>query len=250
MPAARWSWRTVTYLNDMHNQKKSGRGCLFWGGIIAAVLFLFLLLAVYGTYRYFKHMILAWTDTKPLPAPALRLSHAEVTNLQQRVHAWDDGLKRDQIVGPLTLTADEVNALVAAEAETNGPPARLFFSFNSNQVQAQMSVPLNGMFGHWLDGRYLNGSGDFALSLHEGNLALRVKSLAVKGRPLPERFMQSLRAENFAEGWTNDPDLDAAIGKFQEIKIEEGKLMVIPKAHGPQSESQPELNLEKTNVVK
>jgi hypothetical protein len=191
-------------------------------------------------------MIAEWTDTKPLPAAVVQLSHSEVTNLQQRVHAWDEGLKHNQAVGPLTLSADEINALIVADAPTNGLPTRLFFSFNSNQVQAQLSVPLNGMFGHWLDGRYLNGSGDFAVLLHDGNLALRVKSLAVKGRPLPENFLQSLRAENFAEGWTNNPDLSAAIGKFQEIKIESGKLIVIPKA----SETQPEPKLEQGDVVK
>jgi hypothetical protein len=234
----------------MYTEKKSGRGCLFWGGIIAAALFLFLLLAVYGTYHYVKGMIAEWTDTKPLAAPMAQLSHSEVTNLQQRVHAWDDGLKHNKAVGPLTLTADEINALIAAEIRTNGPPARFFFSFNSNQVQAQLSVPLNGMFGHWLDGRYLNGSGNFAVSLHDGNLALRVKSLAVKGRALPENFMQPLRVQNFAEGWTNDPNLSAAIGRFQEIKIEEGKLIVIPKTHELKSEPQTELKLEKSDAVK
>lgn len=234
----------------MTAEKKSGRGCLFWGGIIAAVLFLFILFAVYGTYRYLRHLVLTWTDTKPLPAPALTLSHSEVTNLQQRVHAWDDGLKHNQAVGPLTLTADEVNALIAADTRTSGPPTRLYFSFNSNHVQAQLSVPLNGMFGHWLDGRYLNGSGNFAVSLHDGNLALRVKSLAVKGRPLPGKFMQPLRAQNFAGSWTNDPNLSDVMGKFQEIKIEDGKLMVIPKKREVPTNTQPELNLEKTNAMK
>jgi len=232
----------------LSTEKKSGRGCLFWGGIVAAVLFLFLLFAVYGTYRYSKRLIVKWTDTKPWPAPALQFSHSEITNLQQRVHLWDEGLKHNEAVGPLTLTAGEANALVAAESKTSGPPARLFFSFNSNHVQAQMSVPLDGMFGHWLDGRYLNGSGNFAVSLHDGNLALHVKSLAVKGKPLPEKFMRSLRAKNFAEGWTNDPDLSGAIEKFQEIKIEDGKLIVIPKTHGPQPE--PEQKLEKSDAVK
>src|SRR5262245_37311381 len=115
----------------MYTEKKSGRGCLFWFGIVAAVLFLFLLLAVYGTYRYVRNLIVKWTDTKPLPAPAVVLSHSEVTNLQQRLHVWDEGLKRNQAVGALTLSADEINALIAERIRTNGPPARLFFSFNS-----------------------------------------------------------------------------------------------------------------------
>jgi hypothetical protein len=229
----------------MNAEKKSGRGCLFWGGIIAAALFVFILLGIYGTYCYTKHLIAAWTDTKPLPTPALQLSHSEVTNLQQRVHAWNDGLKHNQPVGLLTLSADEINALIAADIPTNGPRPQLFFSFNSNQVQAQLSVPLNGVFGHWLDGRYLNGSGNFAVSLHDGNLRLGVESLSVKGRPLPEKFLEGLRTQNFAQSWTNDPNLNEAIGKFREIKIEDGKLTVIPKVQ----QSQPQPQLEKTNAV-
>jgi hypothetical protein len=236
----------------MYNEKKSGRGCLFWGGIIAAVLFLFTLFAVYGTYRYFKHLVVEWTDTKPLPAPTVQLSHSEITNLQLRVRTWDKAIKHNQEAGPLTLSANEINALIAEESKSNGTPARLFFSFNSNQVQAQLSVPMDVMIGHWLDGRYLNGSGNFGVSLQEGHLSLHVKSLAVKGRPLPENFMQPLRAQNFAEGWTNDPNLTEAIGKFKEIKIEDGKLIVIPKPREPEPAPKPEAEptLEKNGAGK
>ncbi|HWC58723.1 MAG TPA: hypothetical protein VHC44_03445, partial [Verrucomicrobiae bacterium] len=203
---------------QMYTEKKSGRGCLFWGGITAAILFLLLLFAGYGTYRYVKWLIAEYTDTKPLPAPAVLLSHSEITNLQQRVHSWDDAIKHNRAAGPLTLSAEEINALIAGKAKTNGPPARLFFSFESNQVQAQLSVPTDGLIGHWLDGRYLNGSGNFDVSLHDGHLLLRVQSLAVKGRPLPENFMQPLRGENFADSWTNDPDFNEAVGNLEEIK--------------------------------
>jgi hypothetical protein len=228
----------------MNTEKKSGRGCLFWGGIVAAILFLFFLLSVYGAYRYVKWVIAEYTDTKPLPAPAIQLSHSEITNLQQRVRSWDDAIKHNRDAGPLTLSAADINALIAEKASTNGPPARLFFSFNSNQVQAQLSVPTDGLIGHWLDGRYLNGSGNFDVALHDGNLSLRVHSLAVKGKPLPESFMQPLREQNFAEGWTNDPDLSQAIGKFQELKIENGKVTIIPKPREPE----PEPKLEKTDA--
>jgi hypothetical protein len=230
----------------MNTEKKSGRGCLFWFGIAAAVLLLFMLLAVYGTYRYVKWVINEYTDTKPLPAPALQLSHAEVTNLQQRVRLFDDAIKHNQPTEPLTLTTEEINALIAEKAGSNRGPARLFFSFNSNQVQAQLSVPTDGWLWHWLDGRYLNGSGNFDVSLHDGNLSLKVKSLEVKGRPLPENFMQPLRQNNFADGWTNDPDFTEVVKKLQEIKIENGKVTVIPKPR----EAEPAPKLEKNDAGK
>jgi len=222
-------------------QKKSGRGCLFWGGIIAAILFLFVLLTVYAGFRYVKGVVAEYTDTKPVEVPALHLSGAEITNLQQRVHVFNQAIKDNRPVAPLFLSADEINALIANEAKSNRSPVCLYFSFNSNQVQAQLSLPTDGFGLRMLKGRYLNGSGDFAVSLHEGRLMVKVTSLSVKGRPLPEKFMQSMRMQNFADGWTNDVDFNAALAKLEEIKIEEGRLVVIPK---PQ-EAQPEPKLEK-----
>jgi hypothetical protein len=227
-------------------QKRSGHGCLFWGGIVAAVLFLILLLTAYAGFRYFKGMINRYTDTKPLEAPALRLSSAEITNLQQRIHSFDGAIKSNNAVAPLILSAEEINALIANEAKSNASPARLYFSFNSNQVQAQLSVPTDGFGVRMLRGRYFNGSGEFAVSLHDGRLLVNVKSLSVKGRPLPENFMQPLREQNFADGWTNDVNFTTAIAKLEEIKIENGKLIVIPKPH----DAQPEPKLEKSEPAK
>ena len=225
----------------MNAEKKTGHGCLFWGGIIAAILFLFLLLAAYGTFRYFKHLVVEYTDTKPLPAPVVQLSGAEITNLQQRIHGFDQAIKNDKPVEPLSLSADEVNALIAKEAKSNASPARLYFSFNSNQVQAQLSLPTDGTGVRMLKGRYFNGSGEFAVSLQNGRLNVNVKSLSVKGRPLPENFMVQIRQQNFADGWTNDVNFNQAIAKLEEIKIEDNKLIVIPKPH----EAKPEPKLEK-----
>ena len=225
----------------MTGEKKTGRGCLFWGGISAAILFLLLLLAAYGTFRYFKHLVVEYTDTKPLPAPVVQLSGAEITNLQQRIRGFDQAIKSDKPVEPLSLSADEVNALIANEAKSNASPARLYFSFNSNQVQAQLSLPTDGTGVRMLKGRYFNGSGEFAVSLQNGRLNVNVKSLSVKGRPLPENFMVQIRQQNFADAWTNDVNFNQAIAKLEEIKIENNKLIVIPKP----PEAKPEPKLEK-----
>ncbi|HXT12417.1 MAG TPA: hypothetical protein VN873_12710 [Candidatus Angelobacter sp.] len=214
-------------------QQKKGRGCLFWGGIVAAVLLLLALLTGYSVYRYVKKLVAEYTDTKPMEIPAVTLSQAEITNLQQRVNDFDVALKKNQATKPLTLTAEELNALIAYATRTNPTPVRLYFSFTNNSVQAMLSLPtdeLGKRLGfRMLRGRYFNGSGDFAVSLHDGRLSLTVKSLFVKGRPLPEKFMANIRSENFADSWTNDVQLTQALAKLQEVKVEDGKLIVIPK---------------------
>ncbi|HEX4263793.1 MAG TPA: hypothetical protein VH597_05590 [Verrucomicrobiae bacterium] len=211
-------------------EKPRRHGCLFWGGIIAGILLLLALLAGYSGYRYIRHLVYTYTDTKPLEMPTVQMSGTEITNLQKRVQNFDTALKANKSVEPMILTADEINALIADATKSNSPtPVRLYFSFNEDRVQAQLSLPTDGLNVRMLKGRYFNGTGDFAVSLHNGRLMLNVKSLSVKGKPLPDQFMQSLRGENFADSWTNDVELNQALAKLQEVKIANGKLIVVPR---------------------
>jgi hypothetical protein len=214
----------------MPAERPRRHGCLFWGGIIAGILLLLVLLAGYAGYRYIHHLVDEYTDTKPLEMPAVHLSGTEIANLQKRVQNFDTALDADKSVEPLILSADEINALIANATKSSSPsPAHLYFSFNEDRVQAQLSLPTDGLGLRMLKGRYFNGTGDFAVALHNGHLMLNVKSLTVKGKPLPEQFMQSLRAENFADSWTNDVELNQALAKLQEVRIQNGELIVVPK---------------------
>ncbi len=222
-------------------QKPAGRGCLFWGGIIAGILLLLALLAGYATFRYLRSVVLNYTDTKPIEMPAVHLSDIEVTNLQKRVDNFDRALDKDRPVEPLVFSADEINAMIANANKTNPVPVRFYVSFNEDRLQAQLSIPMDHIGPGMFKGRYFNGSGDFAVSLHDGRLMLNVQSLAVKGKPLPEQFVQPLRGQNVADAWTNDQEFGQSLAKLKEIKIEGGKLFVIPKAAETNSATRPDL---------
>lgn len=221
----------------MSPQPKAGRGCLFWGGIIAGFLLLCCLLVGLGGYLFVKSLINEYTDTKPLEIAVSPLSDAEAKALKDRIHNFDHDLTNGTATAPLILTADEINSLIAKESK-NTNTVRFQISFNDNRVQAQLSLSLD-VFNFWmLRGRYFNGSGDVAVSLNNGQLMLNIKSLSVKGRPVPEQYMQPL-SQNFTDGFmsaqTNNPDFMDALKRLQEIKIEDNKLFVIPKTPEPQA---------------
>ena len=211
----------------------SGRGCLFWGGIIAGALFLCFLLVGIAGYLVVRSLINEYTDTKPIQVAVAPLSDAQEKALTNRIQNFDKALTNGTPVEPLVLTADEINSLIAKQ--NNSPETvRLYFSFNENRVQSQLSMSTD-VFHFWmLRGRYFNGSGDFQVSLNDGRLVMNIKSLSVKGKPLPDQFMQSIRSQNFADVIvTNNVGLEEALKRLQEIKIEDGKLFVIPKTPEP-----------------
>lgn len=231
-------------------QKKSGRGCLFWGGIIAAVLLLIFLLTIYAGYRYVRHLVYEYTDSKPIEVATLRLSDAEMTNLQARVKTFNDSMESNKPVGPLVLTADEINALVNKAAKTNAEPSpRLYFSFNDDRVQAQLSIPLDGVGLKMLRGRYFNGSGDLSFSLNNGKMVLNVKSLSVKGKPVPEQWMQGIRSQNLADTWTNNPDFGDAFSRLESIRIHDGKLIIVPNTNAVVVPATNQTKIPDTNEV-
>ena len=226
--------------------KSSGKGCLFWAGIVLGVIFLCVVLAGIGGYCFVRSLVNEYTDTKPTEFKVTLLSDADTKALKQRLHEFDNALTNDLPIEPLVLTADEINSLIA---KNNKEPdkVRLYFSLNENRVQAQLSLA-GDLFGFpMLRGRYLNGSGDFKLSLHDGELFLGIQSLSVKGKPIPDQYLQNVRTNNFADSFTqgtNAPALTNALNRLEEIKIENGKLYVIPRKQ-KQPETTPKLELNK-----
>src|SRR6185437_12321169 len=72
-PCRRRFARACTFAGKINNnmipaeKPQRRRGCLFWGGLIAGIFLLFALLAGYAGYRYVRHLVYEYTDTKPAP---------------------------------------------------------------------------------------------------------------------------------------------------------------------------------------
>jgi hypothetical protein len=78
-------------------------------------------------------------------------------------------------------------------------------------------------------GRYLNGTGTFGLSMHAGKISLNTLSFVVRGKPVPELYMREIRKRNLAQEMNNEPRLAAALDSLKDIKVQDGKLIVVPK---------------------
>jgi hypothetical protein len=209
-------------MNDPVPTPPRRRGCLFYGCLSGVILTVALLVAALIGIHILRKAFLDYTDTAPMAMPATGLTPAQAAEIQQRCHKFLDDLSAGKTVEPLALAGNEIDALLTSTNAAQNPlseHARL--SVEGDHLKGDVSFPIRG--------RYLNGSGTFAVSLQNGVLNLNVQTLTVKGKPLPASFMNGLRMQNFASGMQNDTNLAAIVSRLQTIQVKDGKLLLVPK---------------------
>jgi hypothetical protein len=208
---------------------KRPRGCFFYGCITSLVLLALMLGALLLGLHYVRKMVNQFTDTQPMELPALQMSQAERDKVKERFEAFQTAVREQRPTQPLVLTADEINALIASGPEQQALKGKFYVSLEGSQLKGEVSLPLQDLGLRMLKGRYLNGSATFNLGLHNGVLFVTPQTIAVKGKPVPEVYMQGIRKENLAAGVANDPKAVAALQGLQDIQVKDGKLVLEPK---------------------
>jgi hypothetical protein len=208
---------------------KPRRGCLFYALIGGAILILFLVGGGLIGFHYAKKMINDFTDAQPMPLPQVQMPRSEIDKLEQRIDTFRQAIRAGKPTEPLALSADEINALIQTDPDFSPLKGKLFVTLQGDKVSGQLSVPMELVGLHMFKGRYLNGTGLFSLSLHNGRLRLFVMKLVVKQRQVPEVYMEQIRKYNWADNFNGNPRAAAALEALKEIKVQDSKLIVVPK---------------------
>ena len=212
---------------------KARRGCFFYGCITSLVLLVLLLggllLGVHVVKKKVAGLVNEYTDTKPMTLPTVQIPAADLDKLKKRWQAFEEAVRAQRPTAPLVLTADEINALIASGPDQKSFKGKFYVSFEDDQVKGELSLPLQELGWKMVKGRYLNGSGSFNVSLQNGVLLVAPKTIEVKGKPVPDMYLQGLRNQNFAQFLTNQPNATALLNGLQEVHVKEGKLVIVPK---------------------
>jgi hypothetical protein len=206
---------------------------LFYGCITSVVLLLCLavggLIAVHYAKKALTGLVNTYTDTKPMTLPTVKISAADLDKLKKRFADFEEAVKAQRPTQPLVLTADEINSLIASDPDQKALKGKVYVSFDGDRVKGEMSVPLKDLGWKIVRDRYLNGNATFNVSLRNGTFFVSPQTIEVKGKPVPESFMQGLRNANFAQTITNQPGAMAVLQNLQDIQVKDGKLIVVPK---------------------
>ena len=193
------------------------------GLIIALVLIWGAAAGAYVTYRSLLDEIERYSDTRPDPLPEVTLSAGNQKGLHGRMAAFRTALESRRAASPLTLTADEINALIAVAPGLGG---KFRVEILGDEVRARFCLPLEDLgFPQW-HGRFLNGTSDLNLSIVEGELVVRTEAIEVRAGPLPEAVMARLRKSNLARLAFRDIRVAKSLRRLSRVEVRRGTVTI------------------------
>lgn len=211
--------------------KRQGKGCIFYGCLTVIVLVVVALVAVYfGVKSGVDNIVEQYTTTNSLSFAEVQLSEEEATAVQERVDEFIENLEQGEPAEPLALTGDEINALFAYDPDMSAWKERIRVSIEGDQIQGQISIPLSVF--PWpikREDRYLNGEAVLQPQLSNGKFDVKFESVTIKGEKLPQEFIAELNKQDVSQQISQEPENQELFSKFSSIRVEDGKLILVPK---------------------
>jgi len=171
----------------------------------------------------------AFTDDRPADLPAVTVDEERFGELMAEVTGFAQAVSQDQPAPPLELSQDEINLLINGHPDWAELKGRAYVTVEGEEIKGEISVALGEIGIPFMEGRYLNGSATFSVFLRDGLLHVYLRSLDVKGVPVPDQFLEAIRTENLAADATRDPDAQKVLGKLDSIEIVDGVVRITPK---------------------
>lgn len=201
-----------------------GLGCLFTLLIVAGGL--------YWTYTKAKEfgvgMLNQFTSETAQTFPVPEAEPAQVESLVARFDSFGQAMNERRDAEALVLTGDEINLLINNHPEMKEMAGKAQVEIVGDKLFANISVPLGDM-GEAVKGRYLNGRASIRLFLLNGTLQGFIDDVEVNGMKIPAPFMAQLKSENIFKGANQDPKFQSSLGALEDLKIENGQIIIVPK---------------------
>lgn len=204
---------------------KPARGCLFYGCLTGIVCLVAILLAFLLGLHQLRRMVREYTDSQPTPLPIVHMPKDQLDQVQRRLDAFIDAIRGGRPTPPLSLTADEINALVGVVPGAEPWRGKIFVIITNSELKTEVSLPLSQLGLPLFRGRYLNGIGSVALGLTNGILAAHLETLSVKGKQVPPLYMDRIRMQNLANDINENASDSVALNRLQSIEVKGSSLV-------------------------
>ncbi len=201
---------------------QEGMGCFAKGCLILAIFLAVLMAAfVVGSVFAVRHLRTAFfamqnVELQPNNSTPeeqqLALAHWKIFERSARAHA----------PARIEMTADEINALIAADRKLRG---KAHVTIADNVAHVQVSVPLES---RWFSGRYINGECTVMAAVDGDVQTARISDVMVNGRPIANEVLMMrgpFTLRRYIDEWTQTNDLKT-------FEIRDGKVILETKGSG------------------
>lgn len=206
-----------------------------WGiGCSVGCLFTLLIAGVISYVIYVKAkeigtgILNEYTSETPIVFVAPEADQASIDDVISRYDAFSDAMKEGTETSPLTLSEADINLLIYHHPDWKEMAGHTSISIEDDQLTGQLSIPLDEL-GSLLKGRFLNGSATIRLSLSDGHLEGYMDSIEVANQMVPPEIISELQKDNIFKKSETDPEFREKIRGLDEIRIEGGELIIVPK---------------------
>jgi hypothetical protein len=209
-------------------EAKKGRGCLFYGCITLIVLAILLIAGLYFGVRFgVKYVRDHYTASTPISVAPVALNPTQGAAVTKRVDDFTKALEKGESPAPLELTSDELDYWIRNSKQGAQLKDHAHLSVTNGRIHAEMSVPLEA-FNPAFKGRYLNGEGEFALTLRNGGITVDPQAVRVNGQPVPQQMFQNM---NKPLEWKPGPNDEGAalVRGLERIEVKDDRVLLVPK---------------------
>ncbi|MCP5541295.1 MAG: hypothetical protein H7A53_08720 [Akkermansiaceae bacterium] len=215
--------------------RSGGGGCLAGCGTGCLISIIVLVLIVGGLvwmgYKAVSRAVDEYTSEQPIVFVEPEADPQTIQSLVSQFDVFRTALAQGKEAPPLTLTGRDINLLMYHHPDWAPLAGKANVDIVEDRMTAKVSVPLHEIFPIALvKGRYLNGEATMRLGLSEGVIAAYFDDLKIGDNPLPGEVMDQIRNENLFKDANSDPEFRKILSSLAEIRIESGRLILMPKS--------------------
>lgn len=185
--------------------------------MVILVLVGFAAASAYSTYKN----LYALTSDAPLPVPMS--DGGSYPAVKSKIDAFTAAVKEGKSAS-LKLSADDLNAMVAAAPGLSEARHRLYFSIRDNRLVAQVSIPLDSVRA--MKGRWLNGTILFEPKMENGHLILLPKSIESGNVGASLGTVWALQQIAWSTSFITDPETSQLLTHVRALRIENHELVL------------------------
>lgn len=206
-------------------KKKSGLGCLGCGCLI---LILLIVLFFGGTGAIvlvaYKAVYSLTSDTAEVVGNGDKGPDV-YQQTRDKITAYSNDIAQNKS-SSLHLNTDEINTLIAESPELTNLRGGLYVIVEGDLVTLQMSLPISGIPGHFLEGRYFNGTIIGNLTIEDGKISVHLSQLEVAGKTYSGSDLDSIQNIDWDSILRGNPQVNSWLANVKSLKIENNEIVI------------------------